>query len=215
VLFYHQRGCERLKCWHRGFSCTTIQSNIQTCEQLLAGTGSAVLGICSDGATVDVSTQTVPLVEYYSGTSSSVPVTVSQIAVMAPLIDIRWQASDTTKSTSTKAPAGGQESSRGSSPGSDAVAPSSGLSSGAEAGIGVAVAIAVIAVLLGAVLIWRRKRRSGSKNSNFTTQHELQGNPLHELEHSEQRQEMMPLGYAWNDKSELRGSEPERHEVPG
>jgi hypothetical protein len=154
---------------------------------------------------------TVPFTESYYGTSSSIVTTVvSEYKVLAPLIDIRWQAAD--KSTSKTKPS--NQGPQGTSLGPETSKASSGLSTGAQAGIGVGVAVIVIAILAGAFFFWRRKR-SSSHTPPPETKHEIQCNPVHEMDNRQSLLEAKPQGYLWHDNAELRGDEPERFEVHG
>ncbi|KAK2607778.1 hypothetical protein N8I77_006430 [Diaporthe amygdali] len=105
---------------------------------------------CSDGRAVDLATLSIP----YTTTQSSSVATISTFSAYAPLLQLMYQSSDissTTSPPSTTSTSSGQETN--SSGGQ-------GLSTGASAGIGVGVGLGVIILAAAAFWFWRVRRKN-------------------------------------------------------
>lgn len=166
----------------------------------------AVVGTCSNGETANVRDLTVPYVLTGSSASTYQGAEVTQFQVFAPLIDIRWQSSDRSRSTSSGAsPATASHTGPAKN--------NTGLSTGAQAGIGVGVAVGALAILLGALFLWRRRRKT-SRNGEppqavQEVKHEVDGNPVYELEEEREMPEAGHKSPPWHERHEVRGSDPQ------
>jgi LPXTG-motif cell wall-anchored protein len=183
------------------------------------GYNTVPIATCSNGQSANPTDLTVPYIISISGSVASSNtyegVTVSTYQVMAPLIDIRWQSSDKTASTSSGA------SPAGSSGGSPSLkhTGSPGLSTGAQAGIGVGVAVGVLAALLGAFFLWRKRRANSGETEqphygDPTQNHELLGNPVYEMQSHDNARELGTKETPWNERHEVHGSQPELPQLP-
>jgi len=83
-------------------------------------------------------------------------VTLRSVSIFAPLFQLHMQASDMTRQTGGSTNAPGPTNSGDTKIGT---AGASGLSPGAAAGIGIGATVIGIAIILGVVLLWRRRRR--------------------------------------------------------
>jgi len=176
---------------------------------------------CSRGASVSASDLVMPYT--ITGLASSASyngAVIGQYQVLAPLIDIRWQSSDRTGSSSDAAsPAAGTQTGLGG----DALRSSgnSGLSTGAKAAIGVAIPVVLIAMMAGAFFLWRKRRKTKTAPSrgielppNERPKPELQGNPVYELEEPPFR-EIGNKETPWHERHEMHGSDPQLPHLPG
>ncbi|KAK0726512.1 hypothetical protein B0T21DRAFT_336883 [Apiosordaria backusii] len=93
---------------------------------------------CDSGTTINLATMTLPAENW------------SQAYIYAPMIQLAWKISDLPSDRRPSPTAGSEESSGG------------GMSTGAIAGVAVGAAAVVIAIVVGAFLLWRMKRRGAA-----------------------------------------------------
>lgn len=104
---------------------------------------------CSGGEVVDLATLSIP----YTTTESSSVATISTFTAYVPLLQLMYQSSDVSATTSPSA------TSTSSGEGSNSSG-SQGLSTGASAGIGVGVGLGVIILAAFAFWFWRSRRKN-------------------------------------------------------
>lgn len=190
-------------CCPSGFACAFGYA--QTCQSLVNNYATAVVGTCSNGATANVRDLTVPYALTGSSASSFQGAEVTQFQVFAPLIDIRWQSSDRSGAASDGA-------SPASATNTERQQDSAGLSTGVKAGIGVGVAIGVMAILLGLFFFWRRSKKTPREPRGeriHEDKHEVEGNPVYELEEDRELPEAGHKNPPWHERHEVRGSDPQ------
>ncbi|KAK4197643.1 hypothetical protein QBC40DRAFT_350830 [Triangularia verruculosa] len=133
-------------CCPEGYACHN--ENGQTCISKARATTFQTYQ-CESGSTINLAPMTLPNTQQ----------NWSQAYIYAPMIQLAWKISDLPTEPRPSATADADEPSGG------------GISTGAIAGIAVGAAAVVIAIVVGAFLLWRMKRRGaaqgGSSESNI------------------------------------------------
>lgn len=174
-------------CCPTGYSCSDIQQySWQTCVSIAtSATYSAVT--CESGTSGGFAFWTIPFTTVSA-------VTVSEVSLYAPMIQINWKASDRpvktvtvgstsafSTSTSTSATSAAASTSAATAAGSS----SGGLATGAKIAIGVVVPLVFLIGLGLALLVLRKMRRdrtaSGSGGARYS---EVSAEHVHELQGS-------------------------------
>lgn len=154
-------------CCPTGYVCSSLEVDSTIVEQFCVTEmtiGSLLTGTCDGQITPVTGSLTLPLVQAVTNSDSTSTeistTTISALSILAPMIQIVWQSTDTTTSAAASI----------TEPGPASATPSSSshpLSTGAAAGIGVSVAVVFMLAISG--IAWyrirRRRRRSGSVNA--------------------------------------------------
>ena len=172
-----------------------------------------------------------------SGSASSfASATISEVHTFqqyAPMIDIRWQASDLkslTLPTSTASPKPGASVSGASATSSPSSNSSSGLSTGAIVAIAVVIPVVVIAVAIAAFFLLKKRRKSREAAAEWPTpgptsgprsgptvaahqgepqeRHEVKGTPVYELANTRDVHEMASQKQLLYERPEMNGNSP-------
>lgn len=199
---FTQDDATAAECVDSGFSCHFAYG--QTCQSVAGYYATVPVATCSDGQRGFATDLRVPYTITETSTSTLTSTAESLVVsttllgtyeVYAPLIDIRWQASDK---------------------------PASGLSTGGKAAIGVVVPVAVVAMVVGAFFLWRKRRKVPREKGGLPElpgggrdKIELDGNVVHELEDERVTQEMGSKSTPWHERHEVQGSQPELAQLPG
>lgn len=152
-----------------GFACNDQVRSGQSCMSMVTSGHSVAAASCSSGSTILFNYITVPSTVSFSGLAGRP--TFSSYSMFAPMIELRRQASDT-QPLSTSAAAASTSvhtTSSTSIPTPHPATSSSGLSIGAKVAMSVCIPIVAAALLLAAILLWRRRVR----NSSVLDQHML------------------------------------------
>ncbi|KAK4553232.1 hypothetical protein LTR86_009762 [Recurvomyces mirabilis] len=210
-----------------GYGCTIDNGNRQTCISVVQSYQTVSIASCVSSSPGSVTSFAIPTVASWSESSSSGIESITAFTVEAPLIDIRWRPRDlvalsTSMSAATVSSTGSTSTSTSSQTGSPT--PDPGLSTAAKVAIGVVIPVVILAIIAGALLIWRR-RRTRQKGEGAQVAHhyqevkphspdhnpaELRGEQVYEMENSARQPELDNGKNAVQERHELAGDDPVR-----
>ncbi|KAK0721869.1 hypothetical protein B0T26DRAFT_643555 [Lasiosphaeria miniovina] len=206
VQFVMEKGETAIGCCSSNYACANI--NGQTCVRVVQSTSVRTV-YCDGVTTTNLGSMTLPN-EY-----------ASMLTLYAPMIQINFQSSDisgTTSGASSRGTATSDLAAATAPPAAGAAnnvngttissTPSNGLSAGAIAGIGVGLAALILAIGLATLLLWRKRRRqaaaaAGDKDADSGIHH------LHEIDSGGPHYDVKPSSESSPvSLSEAPGSEP-------
>lgn len=198
-------------CCPSGFGCAW-DGGVQSCYSVASSGATVALGTCESGSTQQFSYATFPNggTTVVQASTTNVVNGMDSFTVQAPLVEIRWKSSDLPASATSETTPSSTASSISNSDSS------SGLSTGAIAAIAVVIPVVAIAALVGAFLLWRRRKKSPGKGQNLL---ELDGS---EVDKSSPYTDKKPAGdrpplqeMESNDARHEMGTEAATHELEG